>query len=101
MNVGRAIERVWIFANLEGISVHPMLSPVFFFNRLIHGKGAEMDDNTISELKGLREEFIKIFPLQAEDKGAYSEVFLMKLSIVDDIGIKSLRKSKKDIFYRE
>jgi hypothetical protein len=101
VNAGRAIERVWIFANLEGISVHPMLSPIFFFNRLLHGKGAEMDENTINELKGLREEFIKIFPVHVENKGAFSEVFLMKLSIAEDIGTKSLRKAKKDIFYRE
>ncbi len=101
INAGRAIERVWIFANLHGISVHPMLSPVFFFNRMIHGKGIEMEESVIKELKGLREEFVNIFPLHIENQGAYSEVFLMKLSIADDIGTKSLRKPKKDIFYRE
>jgi len=101
INAGRAIERVWIFTNLQGVSVHPMLSPVFFFNRMIHGNGAELDSNSVKEIKELREDFLKIFPLRLENQGAYSEVFLMKLSIADDIGIKSLRKPKKDIFYRE
>ena len=31
VNAGRTILRVWIYANAQGVTVHPMLSPVFFF----------------------------------------------------------------------
>ncbi len=97
VNVGRLVERVWIQASKEGISVHPMLSPAFFFNSLIHGQGKDLPANAIANLTVLREKFIKIFPAVKNNH----EVFLMKLAIADELGSKSLRKDKNNLFYRE
>jgi hypothetical protein len=97
INAGRAVQKAWIFANQQGISVHPMLSPTFFFNRLIHGKGQDITEPVANNLYDLRERFLKIFPLDKED---LKEVFLMKVAVADDIGIRSLRKDKNEIFYK-
>ncbi|MCB9046533.1 MAG: Rv1355c family protein [Chitinophagales bacterium] len=101
VNAGRAVQRVWIYANTQGVTVHPMLSPVFFFSRMVVGKGEELPGFAKEELAGLRESFLKIFPLLNKDEGEYSEVFLMKLAQTDKVGVRSLRRNKKDIFYRE
>lgn len=93
---GRLIERIWIHLNNRGISVHPMLSPVFFFNRLIHGKGIEIPESTQAELMRLRAKFTEIFPMRVDDR----EVFLMKLSISENMEAKALRLPKTEIFYR-
>ncbi len=101
VNAGRAVQRVWIYANTQGVSVHPMLSPVFFFSRLIVGKGEGLPEFAKEELSELRESFLKIFPMQNKDKREYSEVFLMKLAKTDKFGTRSLRKHKNEIFYKE
>ncbi len=95
LEAGRLIERVWIHLNNRGVSVHPMLSPAFFFNMLMHGKGAGIPESTKGELFRLREEFTKVFPLNGEDR----EIFLMKLSIAEDMDAHSLRLPKTDIFF--
>jgi hypothetical protein len=96
---GRAVQRSWIFANQQGVSVHPMLSPAFFFGRLVHGNGAELPSATAAKLSILRERFLKIFPLNSANNGE-SEVFLMKVAIAGDMGIRSLRKDKSELFYK-
>lgn len=95
LETGRLVERVWIHLNNRGVSVHPMLSPTFFFNRLIHGKGIAIPEGAQAELHQLRNEFTQIFPVQGENK----ELFLMKLSLAENMDVPSLRLPKSDIFY--
>lgn len=97
INAGMAVQKAWIFANQQGVSVHPMLSPAFFFNRLIHGNAEEIAPKVADNLHKLRERFLKIFPLNNDQ----TEVFVMKVAIADEMGSKSLRKDKSELFYIE
>lgn len=97
INAGMAVEKAWVFANKEGVSVHPMLSPAFFFNRMIHGNGADMTTEVVDDLKKLRERFLNIFPLESDGKSE-KEVFVMKVSIAESMGNRSLRKDKNEMF---
>jgi len=101
INAGMVVQKSWIFANQLGVSVHPMLSPAFFFNRLIHGEGVELPVKTAEKLSLLRERFLKIFPLDTGNNRGQKEVFLMKVSLAGDMGIRSLRKGKSELFFKE
>jgi len=101
INAGMAVEKAWIFADQEGVSVHPILSPAFFFNRLIHGKGEGLPIHLANKLSLLRKRFLRIFPLDLENEGGQKEVFLMKVAIAEDMGARSLRKNKSEIFYKQ
>ena len=92
---GRAIERAWIFANTQGVSVHPMASTAFFYSRLVHGGKDELADFAVRELEASRKRFREIFPLKNDD----NDVFLLKLAVADDLGIKSLRREKGELFH--
>jgi len=92
---GRAIERAWIFANMQGVSVHPMASTAFFYNRLVHGGKNGLADFAVRELEASRKRFREIFPLKNDD----NDVFLLKLAVADDLGIKSLRREKGELFH--
>ena len=94
VKVGQSVQKTWIYSNLQGVSVHPMLSPAFFFNRLIHGNSEELTAAEAERLSNLRSRFLKIIPLKENEK----EVFLMKLSIADEMGVQSLRRNKDDVF---
>jgi molybdopterin/thiamine biosynthesis adenylyltransferase len=101
LEAGRAIQRAWIMANQKQVTVHPMLSPVFFFNRLIHGNGIELTNDTYENLANLRQRFLKIFPLEANTESEH-EIFLMKVAVASDIEtVKSLRKDKSELFFTD
>ena len=51
LNGGRSVQRMWLAANQKGISIHPILVPVMFFTRLIHGSGKGLPKNMQEELK--------------------------------------------------
>ena len=97
IQAGRSIQKAWIQADIDGVSVHPMLSPAFFFTRLIHGKGEELAPDVAENLKALRNDFLKIFPLESNGE-SQTEVFLMKVSKAEPMGTKSLRKHKEEVF---
>lgn len=95
IEVGRCVQRSWIFANQQGVSVHPMLSPAFFFNRMLHGKGAELSPRNLEKLERLRSKFLNLLPAM---NASESEVFIMKFSLAEDIGVRAIRKTKDQIF---
>lgn len=96
LETGRLVQRIWIHLNNKGVSIHPMLSPAFFFNRLIHGNGLEIPQQTQKELYELRDKFTSVFPLNDQDR----EVFIMKLSIADNMEARSLRLPKSQIIFK-
>jgi molybdopterin/thiamine biosynthesis adenylyltransferase len=101
LKAGRAVQRAWILANQKGIAVHPMLSPAFFFNRLTHGRGIELTNQTAENLSLLRQRFLKIFPAN-DGAEKMHEVFLMKVAVADMMkAVKSLRKDKGELFFMD
>ncbi len=91
---GRAVLRAWLYANKMGVSVHPMLSPVFFFNRLKYGADHEMTPRMKDELYRLRAKYEQIFDLSDQR----AEVFLMKLAIAEPPVGKTHRLPTEQIF---
>ena len=84
---GRAVERMWLTANKNGVSVQPMLAVPLHFARLIHGNSEGMPPFMKDEFEILRKRFLQLFP-NAEGKG---EIFLFRLSIAEEPKIKSYR----------
>lgn len=84
---GRAVERMWLTANKNKISVQPMLAVPLHFARLVHGNSEGMPDFMKTEFGALRAQFLSIFP-GVENKG---EIFLFRLCIADEPEIKSYR----------
>lgn len=94
INAGRAVLRAWLYATKNDIAVHPMLSPVFFFNRLKYGDAAEMSPRMKKELSALRVAYETCFKL---DEGR-AEVFLMKFAIVEPPQGSTYRLPTEKIF---
>lgn len=84
---GRAVERMWLTANENKISVQPMLALPLHFARLIYGNATGMPDFMREEFEILREKYERLFP-HIKGKG---EIFLFRLSIAEDPKVKSYR----------
>jgi hypothetical protein len=84
---GRSMERLWLGATNLGLAIHPLISPLYLFPRLVYGNGEGLDQKFIPELKRLREKF-KAVTGTGDSEAA---VFLAKIAIADEPVIKSLR----------
>lgn len=102
LQAGRASERAWIFANQQNVTVHPMLSTAFFFNRLTHGRGRDLPPHVADKLSLLRQRFVKVLSSGGKhDIKNQHEVFVMKVAIAPDAENRSLRKHKSELFNRD
>src|SRR5690606_21337330 len=84
---GRAMERFWLKATALNLAVHPLISPLYLFSRILHGNGEGLDPKSIKELTALREEFALLTGLDNH----HAEVFLTKISYAEEPEIKALR----------
>jgi molybdopterin/thiamine biosynthesis adenylyltransferase len=84
---GRAMERFWLEATNLNLAIHPLISPLYLFSRILHGNGEGLDEKNIQELTFLREQFNKITQSGNDD----SEVFLAKIAIAPEPSLKAHR----------
>jgi molybdopterin/thiamine biosynthesis adenylyltransferase len=84
---GRAMERFWLAATNLGLAVHPLISPLYLFPRLVYGNGEGLDKKFIPELKRLREKFKTVTGVGDD----VAEVFLAKIAIAEIPVLKSFR----------
>ena len=94
---GRSMERFWLEATNLNLAIHPLISPLYLFSRILHGNGEGLDEQNIQDLCLLREQFNKITQSTEED----SEVFLAKIAIASEPPIKAHRLMLKDILVIE
>jgi nitroreductase len=90
---GRAVQRMWLTATELGIGVHPMTALVYFFARVLRGRGHGFDPKTNAEFRRLRSRFEALF--QTSDGGA--EVFLFRIGHAEGGGKRSLRRPVSEV----
>lgn len=91
---GRAVERIWIEANLQGVSFQPISQLVFLLARLTHGKGLGMDDDFIKRFEIINDKFKTLLP-EIADRQA---VFIFRLADAKKPEILSLRRPIESSF---
>ena len=85
---GEAVQRVWLQANMSGLSFHPISAPLFLFARLNHGNGEELTPKVQEELSKLQNELHEILPELKKEEG----IFMFRLSYAEEASVRSLRK---------
>jgi hypothetical protein len=91
---GKAVERIWLEANIRGVSVQPITQFTFLLARLVHGNGIGMDNYYRQEVAHLKERFFTILP-HLENR---QPVFIFRLCKADEPKIKALRKPVDSVF---
>lgn len=84
---GRSMERFWLAATNFGLAVHPLISPLYLFPRVVYGNGEGLDPKFVPVLKDLRKRFIEITAM-GDDR---AEVFLAKIAMAPEPVLKSFR----------
>jgi len=91
---GRALERIWIEANLAGLSFQPIAQLVFMLARLKQGNGIDMDDYYKKEFTKIGNAFYDLLP-QLKGK---QPVFIFRLSKGGTPKVRSLRRPIESSF---
>jgi hypothetical protein len=95
---GRALERIWIEANLSGLSFQPIAQLVFMLARLKQGNGEDMDAYYKNEFTKIGETFYELLP-QLKDK---QPVFIFRLSKGGVPKVRSLRRPiESSLIYKQ
>lgn len=90
---GRSMERFWLEATNLNLAIHPVISPLYLFSRILHGDNEGLSEKNILELQRLREQFNEITGSGNND----SEVFLAKIAIAPEPSLKAHRLALKEI----
>ena len=91
VNGGRALERLWMAANAEGLSVHPIAAPIL----LTHSLSSEMKglrDHERQELEKIREDLNVLWGLHGRHP-----LFMVRLAPGSEPTARSLRRSLQDL----
>ncbi len=93
---GRAVERMWLAATQNNISVQPLLAAILHFARLNEGHGKKMPLKIKREFEILYEEFSKIWGDAREGR---ADVFLFRLCFAEIPKIRSYRRNQNEIYF--
>ena len=91
---GRAVERIWIEANLAGVSFQPISQLMFLLARLEHSTDGMLDGYFAGELEKLRIKFNSLLP-QLINK---QPVFMFRLDKAGQPKVRSLRRPVESSF---
>lgn len=91
---GRAMQRLWLSATLQGIAVQPVGTAIFLFARMLHAEGAGLDERGLAELQDLRKGFVDVFPVVSEQRG---EILLFRLTAAAEPRTRALRRPVHDV----
>ncbi len=92
LNGGRAMERLWMRANAEGLSVHPVAAPIFLTQMLPYDLKA-FRDHERAELEQIRDNFNTLWGLIGRHP-----LFLVRLTPGSEPSARSLRLDLQDLF---
>ncbi len=91
---GRAVERIWIEANLAGVSFQPISQLMFLLARLNYGTDDSLDGYFRDELTKLQTKLNVLLPQLANKQ----PVFMFRLDKTGEPKVRSLRRSIESSF---
>ena len=91
---GSVVERIWLEANLAGVSFQPISQLVFMLARLEHGEAAEGDELYNEQVRALGEQLYELLPELHQKQ----PVFIFRLAKAGEPKMRSLRRSLESSF---
>lgn len=93
---GKAVERMWLTATKNNISIQPLLAALLHFARLHQGKGEKMPEKIRKNFEQLYEGYSRIFGTQRNNR---TDVFLFRLCISEVPKVKSYRLNREEVYF--
>lgn len=92
VNAGESLQKLWLEATANRISFHPILAPIFLFNKVEEKDTSKFTSEEVNKLWDLRKKFISVFEVDQDHA-----IFLFRLFIDPKQPNKSLRRPLDEI----
>ncbi|WP_296699091.1 Rv1355c family protein [Algoriphagus sp.] len=92
LNAGIVLQRLWIKANMLGLSVQPVSAMLFIFHRILNERETGFTEIEENEILNLKNSFTNIFNKGNEQK----EIFMFRINKAGDPTVKSYRRDLSD-----
>lgn len=93
---GRAMQRVWLTAENEGLAVQPLSALPYLFARHLRGDGKEPLEVQRAELHELRARYERLFDVSS----SMGEVLLMRFAVAEPATVRALRRPVSEVLER-
>jgi len=88
VKVGAVLQRMWIKANMLGLSFQPVSAMLFIFQRILNEKETGFTDLEEKEILELKKSFNNIFKKEVEQK----DIFMFRINKAGEPTVKSYRR---------
>lgn len=90
---GKLMQKIWLYCTSQNIAVHPIVSPLYFFYRHLHGDNEGLDEKEVKKIEALRIEFLKIFTSNHK----CSEIMMLRIGYCPDMPQQTIRRSMNEV----
>ena len=94
---GKAVERMWLTASKNRISLHPLLALILHVTRIRYGQGGDMPKKIEDAFRLLEQEFNSVFDIDPKKE---VPLFFFRLFNGERPSERSLRLDLEDIFFQ-
>jgi len=92
LSAGKVLQRIWIWANLNGLSFQPVTASLFIFHKVLKEKEHGFSEEEEKSIKQLKESFDFLF--NPEKK--MEEIFMFRLNFADSPTMRAYRREVLD-----
>ncbi|MDP2039765.1 MAG: Rv1355c family protein [Algoriphagus sp.] len=89
---GRVLQRIWIKANMLGISFQPVTAMLFIFHKVSQEANHGFSKEEEKEIIKLKTKFDSIFPKKAEKQ----DLFMFRLNVAGEPSVRAYRRDVED-----
>jgi molybdopterin/thiamine biosynthesis adenylyltransferase len=89
---GKVLQRIWIKANMLGISFQPVTALLFIFQKVLQEANHGFSIEEAAEIQKLKSKFDRIF----NNESTGTDLFLFRLNVAGDPSVRALRRNVKD-----
>lgn len=91
---GKVLQRIWIKANMLGISFQPVTAMLFIFQKVLQESNHGFTLDEVREIEKLKLKFDKIF--KSEGESDRLDLFMFRLNVTGDPTVRAFRRDVQD-----
>ncbi|MFN3999204.1 Rv1355c family protein [Algoriphagus sp.] len=92
LEAGKVLQRIWIKANMMGISFQPVTAMLFIFQKVLQETNHGFTKEEFEEIQTLKSRFDQIF----KNEGGTLDLFMFRLNMVTNPSVRAFRRNVQD-----
>ncbi|SDD16455.1 ThiF family protein [Algoriphagus faecimaris] len=95
LKAGQVLQRMWIKANMQGLSFQPVTAAMFIFHKLARDPNHGFSQEEVGMIEKYKKEFNTLFNMNLENQ----EIFMFRLNLAGEPTMRSYRRDVSDTLF--